>query len=129
MATPTIESVIRALAAVTEPERPRDGDCLRFEPLITRVLVEAGLPARQIEVLGWIADSVVFVHRATVVGTPTGQGIVVDFTVGQYRLFTDLPRRWIAPAPDYCKQLGVATGVLAVMLDSSPGTRGAKQQA
>lgn len=99
------------------PARPIDGDCLEWAPAVTELLVAAGHPAMQIQVIGRSVvsglDAIVFVHRATKVGHR-----VIDCTARQFH--PDIPLKWVTDAPDYIHTMIKYTGVSSVTLTVVP---------
>lgn len=117
MITTTLECLTPDLAL---PKRPRDGDCIRWEPVITNLLSDAtGLPAIRVVVFGWICfdqSLIGFMHSVTQV-----EDIIVDVTARQFD--PDLPQVWVAMQADYCARMGRLPGIDRVTLGLEAGSR------
>lgn len=102
-----------ALRGARLPEPARDGDCLVWAPLVTKALSRAGVPAREVTVVGWVnpAQNLMgFMHKATLVSGP----VVIDVTAQQFS--ATLPARWVTTAPVYCAELATACALAEVVL-------------
>ncbi len=110
---PPVEDSIGTFATITEilegipvPELPRDGDCLKWAPVVSEDLYNADYDdARTVTVVGWLAGEVIgFMHKATKVGS-----LIVDCTARQFD--PRLPLRWVVAQEEYEFLLAKVTGV------------------
>lgn len=108
----TFEQIQQALSRpliedLSIPNPAQDGDCLVYAPLITMLLARAGLPAHQVNIVGWFNHDhsiMVFLHHATLCGP-----YIVDFTATQFN--PSLPLAWIDYEADYCRDLAAGAQV------------------
>lgn len=110
--------VEQALVGLGVPARPRDGDCLVWEPRVTDLLVDAGLDAAGVVVIGWVDRAgrvLAYAHRATLL---SGR-VVIDCTARQFD--QDLPGLWVTELPAYCSGLAAATGAAEVTISAPAG--------
>lgn len=100
------------------PDNPRDGDCLTYAPMITRLLCSADLPAYDALVTGWFdagANVIWFLHHATVVDG----GVVVDGTTRQFN--PELPVLLVTTVDNYAMKMAEWTRVPLVTVEWRTG--------
>jgi hypothetical protein len=110
----------QALDGLAVPARPRDGDCLVWEPRVTALLVNAGMDAAGVVVIGWVdrpGRLLAYAHRTTLLA----RRVVVDCTARQFE--QELPGLWVAELPAYCSVLAAATGVAEVTVTPTAAAR------